>query len=1818
MKQEATKKSRIWLWLLIALVALALCACGDNEGAAEAAPSFYWNVDRVKYTENSDTGLSTREKAEDGLFHIRFASEDGITELTTADKQLVNLIDMLPVAVLETDGSTVINAQNPSDLGYTVNRGIYVVTAKDNLITGNSSMAMNGMKLYVNVTENTRIIRACGTDEQLGKTLAVTDLMTMDCLYTIADAEGNYLLVYLSEREDASNAYWRAEAMYNSTTKETTREPDENGVYTIDFFTDGQRVSIKCKDKDLVTTIDRTNRYTAHFALVFDEEGYLIGTKQTTAGLKALTGCSNFYVTEVNGNTFTATGGVSNAGKTYNGKFAAEYDIFDVSRTAISEGRQGQRVDSLKVGDRIVCFENVEEEAICIFVTTRIADVPIYFNMERKWSSAKAETTREPDSKGYYEIEVLKMGSNTPITVKSKDKALVSYIDSRADRTYGLTIEDGIVLRAYECESLFGYPSLGPRYVSSVNGVVVSAMLYKSPSDTVNVIVNPDVPVYDVSGCGKLGAKTEVRQGDLVFLHRNGQEEVVCVYVIKRAMGIEHAYWVLGRQYDKEKKVTTRVPDENGYYVFNMAHKGKQVTVKTKSKTLATYIDSQVPGAVGLTVNKSGVVQYAYDPIMIGGSIRVAYVSTITKIDKDGTVTADTGTGYISTFKPADDCKFVNCSAAYTSHKGEYVKSLKVGDLITGYLDMYGQAKVVYIYGRDVNKIYRNTKPNQTLTPDAEGYYWFDLAVDGAVKQLKTKKEDIAKSVNGQSYAFGLLTKGDEILSVVGADRVVNVKERAATNWTVIKIDGKKVTLRFDVPGSKDWTGKEMKLTMHSKCSVYDVSLNNQTPGAKTTLKVGDRVEVYTHDNGQALYFYVLSHDTHQAADDYKCPHCDQVVHWEPYTGGKLTGKSGHYYLNGDLSISAPIHYGTAEGDDTQLVLDLNGKTITATGERALAVYSGETLHIVDCVGTGTIQATGVTGKGGSALQVSGGGHVELWSGTLKMLDSEQQIRYGGIVYVMQANSTFTMHGGKLTGGKVVKVDGKNSIGGAIYADNGAVTILGGEIEGASEHQGGAIYSSAPVHIENATVTGTAPSGAGAVYCSNALTIKNSTITGDVQHNKADAALLVENSTLTYLKVTAVDTAATLSGKVVISELNLNTGAKVTLKDLAEDTSIKFLGDGALTTANESTAQWLAANYFVAEADKKFEVVDGVLQYKAANPDELHCDHCGETVLWQPWTYSTQTAGHYYMTGSLPSKTGQFNFPAGKELVIDLRGQTVNVTNNRAMIVYGSVTVMDTVGGGLVTGNVTGNGGVISVQAGAEVTLLGGTYRSTAATGAAKGSVAYVVSGGKLTVGGTAVLDGSNQTAGTTASSDYSTVFANGAVEVKGGEIKGAQNAPRGGSIFVNTGSLTVSGGKIGGGTATYGDDIYCNNANSNIAFTGGTVTGQIQLAQAQTVTVSGKPVLNNLKVTEKSRITLGTLEDGAQIAIAGAGDVSFPSANAKTYLEKNYLKAYTATESLKVTEKGVLYIPHCAHCGMPVNTSSIEWKAWNYSTATAGHYYLTGDLLTKSNQFSINSDYIVLDLRGHSIHVTDNRVFNVTNSLTIIDTVGGGTVTGTLADSEKGGVFYVNSGATLNLYGGNFRATTAPNGAVIYNAGGTVNIGGTAVIDGSAVQTGSGAKGPIFSNGTLNVTGGEIIGGSVGSGGSIYQEGGKLNISGGYIHGGTAASYGHDIFVTGTNPTVTISGGEVEKQVRVNKASTFTISGAPKLGSLKTANTSGVSITLGKLLPGADITMAVEGAFTVANDNAKDYVDYFHANASTKYIYEEAGILYMTTKPAA
>ena len=601
-------------------------------------------------------------------------------------------------------------------------------------------------------------------------------------------------------------------------------------------------------------------------------------------------------------------------------------------------------------------------------------------------------------------------------------------------------------------------------------------------------------------------------------------------------------------------------------------------------------------------------------------------------------------------------------------------------------------------------------------------------------------------------------------------------------------------------------------------------------------------------------------------------------------------------------------------------------------------------------------------------------------------------------------------------------------------------------------------------------------------------------------------------------------------------------------------------------------------------------------------------------MLWYPWKATYTESGHYFLDKDA-SRTVHYTSQAA-DMVIDLHGKNFTTTGYRAMMINSGITVsiLDSVGGGTISGATSENGGVFSVKGGGTLNFYGGTAKVASAGSSQQGSIAYVMADGTLNLYG-GILDASAVQLGKGA---CGAIYSSGTVTIAGGEVKGG-SVGSGGSVYVAAGKLNISGGKISGGqAANYGDDIFVSNDAAIVNISGGEVAGQIQISSAATVTISGAPKIANLKLGTTVKLTLGDVKPEARIAVAASGEFSLPNPKAKEYLEAGNIFALDTTETVEVTDSGVLYIPEavvpkCLHCNVPL--SEINWQAWNAATAinTSGHYYLTAKV-SRTLQFVPTASDLVIDLRGFDFVCTkaSTRTFLVNSgvTLTVMDTVGSGTVSG--LRTSNGSAYNVQAGGTLNLYGGNaIAAYAATNGSVVYvQAGGTLNIGGTAVVDGSAVTTGSGTCGTIYSEGTVNITGGEVKGASAGSGGSINVAAGDLTISGGKISGGQAANYGDDIFVNYADSVVTISGGEVAGQFQISLAKTVTVSSAPKLQNLKLGST--VQLTLGQLTTNAQLAIAAAGAFTKESANAKAYLDagYFTCATAGKSIREENGVL--------
>ena len=269
-----------------------------------------------------------------------------------------------------------------------------------------------------------------------------------------------------------------------------------------------------------------------------------------------------------------------------------------------------------------------------------------------------------------------------------------------------------------------------------------------------------------------------------------------------------------------------------------------------------------------------------------------------------------------------------------------------------------------------------------------------------------------------------------------------------------------------------------------------------------------------------------------------------------------------------------------------------------------------------------------------------------------------------------------------------------------------------------------------------------------------------------------------------------------------------------------------------------------------------------------------------------------------------------------------------------------------------------------------------------------------------------------------------------------------------------------------------------------------------------------------------------------------------------------------------------------CPHCG--VAWDKCNWQALlieEYDvTIPSGHYYLAEDMNTTSRckigttdgQTADLAEDVCIDLRGFDITQTsDNkRAFYVYNycRLSIMDSVGGGKVTGTgykdnaggaggtiytckngqvdlysgtLTNTQKertssGGILYINTDATFNMYGGILDASQVTHAAASTTArgpaafiSGTVNIYDGLVIGGWCYQGGTIG---VNTTGKLYISGGTIMSGTAEShGGSIYSQG-YVEVSGGLITGGyTTGGRGGNIYSSGASAELKISGGVFE-----------------------------------------------------------------------------------------
>ena len=1182
MKQEKTKKNKLWLWILIAVLALVVVGgvvaalllpglSGANEPQAEA--KLYWNIDRGQWLEE-ETGLSARTKGEDGFYHISYLVDGEIKDVkVTDDKQLVNYLDTVDAVCLVFDKDRiVVDAVAPTEYFTVVAKDAYVKRQLGDVLELNSSIAMNGMEFKLNMVPGVGPFDVKETSANPG---AVVEPQWLDQATAYSDLEGNLVAVYITGNVaiDAECA-WRMERFYSG--GKTTRVPDENGIYTYDFAIDGKVQQRYCRDEKVANSLDSREHQNAAFALEYDEDGFIIDYEELYMGLVGYELCKGFNVDYIDNTTISAsvhTPG-TNAGASVEFTYDETCKIYNVCNGNCQHDHFGEEVSGLQMGDKINVYTDLDGKPIQIWISTRTVDVPMYYNMSRKYDNVTKTSTREPDENGYYVYEMAVNGGVK--TLRTKSKKIADQVDSVGNYCMGLKVEGTIIKQWYasSCVSGRGVFCSGTHYVSSMTGSILSIINSEDETDNLTAIMAADCKIVNVSSIYglKIGAKTDVREYDQITAFRNQRGELTHIFITKRYMKGHTFAYNMTRNWDSTKLCSTKTPDEKGYYYFDLAINGSVKTYKTNKKEMADFIDQQYRPVLGVKVSGDTIksVCTAVSTIPYGSKyFNGARIRNITDGQVSGFYMSNgEQIDYAFTYGITSRTKAYNVSDAYSKQPGEKT-SLKKDDEIQGVLDAKTD-EIVYaavINRKTSSPIYYHTErfysstTGSTRKLDENGYYVYKLVLNGKIKEFKTKDKAVADSVDKQTMGFGLILKKDSnIIERCISSSNTSYYFNTVANSDVTSIKGNKVEYRRCRLAASNY-GAEGVFYKDKNTIIVDVSSYAENYGAVTKLSVGDRVVGYASNDGITDYIFITKKAVRdEGVFDY-CSHCKQTVFWDAYSEYFLA--DAHYYLPADTTRTSTLRLGILSDEEKyDSVFDLNGHTLYgATSTMTI----NDHITIIDSVGGG-----------------------KLANGTGTVYDNVNQ---GGNVYVSEGAS-LTLESGSIVNGTASPI----GMGGNIAVNNGTVNIKGGTISGGIACLGTAIYHSGTkggINISGGKIDGT-------VYAENSGKI-------------------------------------TVSGKPVIKTLLVEAGQKIKLGDLKSGASITVKADGVFTTASDNIETY--KKYFkVADPADQIVVEKGALKYinnsgavtggaSSANDDlvlnasnEGMCNVCGQVVTWIPVT----------------------------------------------------------------------------------------------------------------------------------------------------------------------------------------------------------------------------------------------------------------------------------------------------------------------------------------------------------------------------------------------------------------------------------------------------------------------------------------------------------------------------------------------------------------------------------------------------------------------
>ena len=1171
----------------------------------------------------------------------------------------------------------------------------------------------------------------------------------------------------------------------------------------------------------------------------------------------------------------------------------------------------------------------------------------IYWNVDRE-SVQDPETglsLREPAEDGVYYIRFAVGGEQVELPIAD------AKLSNKIDVYDALCLEinaDGVVVDAAPAKEVYTVIAENA-IVQNIDGesyLLNSSIAFNGMETTLNI--GEDVGVYNVvrsrpevpGRLFKTGELGTLEVMDTITIYGKDEKTPTDIFISGRPYASK-VYWrAEPGQYDAANKRSKRERAEDGFWYVDFLVDGKVETYRTNVQAVINALDGYgtISCACSLIFDQEGnVVDCASASYAIRGKVAANNynVSTLSADGKSFTATrliAGNEAGRTYTSVIGEDTKIynVNSTADYLGQED----TLQEGDLLYVLADPMGNAKVIFITNRYVDSpMYYNTSvkynsktKESTRTPDASGWYTFDLAVKGQLKKFRCNNKAIVNQIDAApNSCMGLKVSGDVILKYYDPNCV-------AGNWSfgsgyfVTSADG--VILSVE-----NTAGTVLNGVMRDDCEIYDVSGHSEFKGVKTTLREGDRIVGYKNPQGEVTHVYTIAR--YEAGTSLywnvnrntsRKPDADG---WYVYKMIKM-GKTGFVTVKTD---NAKIAKQIDTYNPAAMTLRVNSQGVVTK------VYNSNAFTI------GYEHLSGIHAIGYNA-------ETERWLLKYRTTGAEANCNMSDVeIY------NFSGVYDKAPGERTTLRPGDRIE--TIYDSHGKMKYAWVYER---EHDSNAYWLKDPKTIDAKTGYTSREKAADGYYY---FTVAVNGTTKVVKTDDIDIATAVDGTVKNNLclafglkldgdVIKAVLSAGSVKGIYVsgqsyydVTAINGNT---VTLERLKPGSS----NTGDKQVINISKAKIYEVSQYAGDKfgkETKLTIGDRVQTYIGEDSETItyvfvafhntheagafsYCEHCGKEVFWEPYTtnvavaYIKDYSYHYYLPADcgrqLSTGWGATGGNTPYDWVLDLNGFTYRATDSYAFAVRGSstLTVLDT--SKAKTGAITGVGvqikdkdgnvskyqsssaGIFRVLDNGVLNLRGGTYTRTVdreITNLRRGGVAVIEKDNKTGRFGTLnIYDGAklvNNTMDapldlTTSKPQVETRRApqggaiynvGGVVNIYGGEI--ANNGKihddykefantavgNGGNIFNADGELNIYGGKITGGWCVgNGGNIYVTKGKLNIA--GGEISGGTSINGANNIIVAAN---NKTEVTISGGKVTGdvTISTGNTLKISGKPQIT-------------------------------------------------------------------------------------------------------------------------------------------------------------------------------------------------------------------------------------------------------------------------------------------------------------------------------------------------------